>query len=171
MNPIPSSACSCAELSSVQDEVDRSDAVFSGEVLEVTEKTNGYGYASVLLEVDTVWKGIDQTQVILSTGLGGGDCGIKFHPGFDYLVYASSSSMYDENHLETTICDRTDRLSGAAEDLDILGDGKEPSEQVDLKNGLGKTKFFPILVWGVLGFLVIGTLAFVMLYRKTKIDT
>lgn len=48
--PSITSACSCAELSSVEEAFERSAAVFSGKVLDIKKKKSlkGYTYKSVL---------------------------------------------------------------------------------------------------------------------------
>lgn len=133
--PTTSYACSCAQPPSVEDELERSQAVFSGKVLEVKEQKNFKGYVKkrVLIEVEETWKGVSESQVIITTGSGGGDCGYEFQVGQEYLVYATESTMYgDKAELVTVICDRTTGLSAAQEDLTVLGEGKEPTEQVDL---------------------------------------
>lgn len=81
---IPSNAyaCSCVEPKSVQDELSRSESVFSGRVLEVKEeKQNGYLSKAVLFETSQVWKGRSESQIIIHTGGGGGDCGFDFKKG------------------------------------------------------------------------------------------
>ncbi|WP_342542674.1 hypothetical protein MHH33_00870 [Paenisporosarcina sp. FSL H8-0542] len=133
--PTTSYACSCAQPPSVEDELERSQAVFSGKVLEVKVQKNFKGYVKkrVLIEVAETWKGVSESQVIITTGSGGGDCGYEFQVGQEYLVYATESTMYgDKAELVTVICDRTTELSAAQEDLTVLGEGKEPTEQVDL---------------------------------------
>ena len=90
--PTTSYACSCAQPPSVEDELERSQAVFSGKVLEVKEQKNFSGYMKkrVLIEVAETWKGVSESQVIITTGSGGGDCGYEFQVGQEYLVYAMS---------------------------------------------------------------------------------
>ena len=58
--PLITSACSCAELPSVEEEFERSQAVFSGKVVDVREKRSikGYQTKSVLFEVTNTWKGV-----------------------------------------------------------------------------------------------------------------
>ena len=89
--PSITSACSCAELPSVEEEFERSQAVFSGKVVDVREKRSikGYQTKSVLFEVTNTWKGVKQSQIIITTGQGGGDCGFEFKEGQEYLVYAN----------------------------------------------------------------------------------
>jgi len=59
--PSITSACSCADLPSVEEEYERSKAVFSGKVVDIKEKLSlkGYTTKSVLFEVTNTWKGID----------------------------------------------------------------------------------------------------------------
>lgn len=105
--PSITSACSCAELPSVEEELEQSTAVFSGKVLGVREKRslNGYMKKSVLFEVKNTWKGVKQSQMIITTGQGGGDCGIDFIVGKEYLVYANESTIYGAKSLVSVICD------------------------------------------------------------------
>ncbi len=49
---------------------------------------------------------------------GGGECGISFHPGETYLVYATQDE--DSGRLETSICMRTTRLTDERGDLGYL---------------------------------------------------
>jgi hypothetical protein len=49
-------------------------------------------------------KGAEQSQVLLTTGLGGGDCGFDFAIGKKYLVYAYAD---ESGHLSTGICSGT----------------------------------------------------------------
>ncbi|QED46928.1 hypothetical protein [Cytobacillus dafuensis] len=132
--PTDVNACSCAERPSVESEFQRSQAVFSGKVVDVMEKRSikGFMSKSVLFEVSETWKGVKQSQVIIATGQGGGDCGIDFKVGNDYLVYAHESDMYGAKSLISIICDRTSELSTSQEDLEFLGEGKPPTETVDL---------------------------------------
>jgi hypothetical protein len=169
MVSVPStvSACSCVEPQSVEAELLRSKAVFAGKVLEVKEnKTlSGYMTKSVLLEVSQSWKGVTESQVIITTGQGGGDCGYDFQKGIEYLVYANPSSMYgDEDELVTIICSRTNELSAAKEDIVILGQGDMSLKQVNLEDELDGISLY---VWG-LGAVVLGIVGFVLWRRVRK---
>ena len=155
--PSITSACSCAELPSVEEEFERSQAVFSGKVVDVREKRSikGYQTKSVLFEVTNTWKGVKQSQMIITTGQGGGgDCGFDFKEGQEYLVYANESTLYGAQSLASTICDRTNELSVLQEDLKILGEGQPPIEDVDLT---GKHKGNQYYIWGAV-VIVIGIL-------------
>ncbi|MBB6447875.1 hypothetical protein [Bacillus benzoevorans] len=144
--PSITNACSCAELPGVEEEFERSQAVFSGKVVDVREKRSLKGELtkSVLFEVTNTWKGVKQSQIIIITGQGGGSCGFHFNEGQEYLVYAYESTMYGAKSLVTTICDRTNELSVLQEDLTILGEGQQPIEDVDLT---GKHEENQLYIW------------------------
>jgi hypothetical protein len=56
----------------------------------------------------------DQKEIVIETGLGGGDCGYDFRRGFDYIVYASKKPG---GGLSASICTPTRLVENAAEDL------------------------------------------------------
>lgn len=121
----------------------------------------------VHFEVLQIWKGIENSQVMITTGLGGGDCGFDFQVGQEYLVYASKSTMYGEKTLVAVICSRTSEISLAQGDLQILGEGEIPLKDVELsiveinKKGaiIGGTQS----LWGILilGVLLIPIIAYI----------
>ncbi|WLD94311.1 hypothetical protein [Alkalihalobacillus sp. AL-G] len=162
MAPAPVQACSCAETNSVADELNRSDVVFSGNVVNVDRGGGFFGpnRKSVKFKVSKTWKGTKQKSIIITTGFGGGDCGFEFEAGKEYLVYAIHSSTYD-GKLTTGICDRTTELSAAAEDLIILGEGDEPT--IESKP---ESKFANGYLWGsiILGLGILGYL----IWRKNR---
>jgi len=167
---IPSNvyACSCAQPLTVEAELSRSEAVFTGRVLEVKEHKdlNGFVTKSALFDISEIWKGGSQSQIIIHTGGGGGDCGYHFEEGKDYLVYASQSTMYgDKAHLVTIICDRTNVLAQAHEDLSKLGEGKAPTEKVNLEDE--QNRINPYVWVAVLGIVVIGMIVF-FVWRKVR---
>lgn len=161
-------ACSCAQPLAVQDELSRSETVFTGRVLEVKEeRTKRYLSNAVLFETSQIWKGGSESQIIIHTGSSGGDCGFHFVKGEDYLVYAKPSSMYgDKEQLVTIICDRTNELAEAKEDLAILGEGKLPTIQVDLINE--SNRIHPGVWVTLLGILLIGMIFFFFWRRARK---
>jgi hypothetical protein len=131
---IPAYACDCVIPSSVETEFSQSDAVFSGKVISIKESRSPGGYVKkeIIFEVYKTWKGLEDSQVKITTGQSGGDCGYHFIPNGEYLVYGRKSDMYGKNQLGTGICDRTVDLEAAIEDLKILGNGKLPVKQVDI---------------------------------------
>lgn len=136
-------ACSCVENPSAEIALQKSDAVFSGKVIDVREKRqpNGYRPKSVHFEVIDTWKGVEETQIIIATGLDDGDCGFDFKEEQEYLVYANESTMYGDKSLVAIICSRTTELSLAQEDLSILGEGEQPTNEVDLTGQQAGSQF------------------------------
>jgi hypothetical protein len=68
-----------------------------------------------------VWTGVD-------------DCGVDFQSGETYLIYAGSDEQTGK--LETSVCSRTRRLTGATEDLGYLffiGQGEGKNVQIEGK--------------------------------------
>ena len=160
--PTAASACSCEQPPGVAEELSRSDAVFSGKVISIEEKPPLLSVPSktVIFEVAKTWKGIKQTQAKITTGQGGGDCGCDFNMGQEYLIYAVKSNSYGLNSLSTIICDRTAVLSQAQGDFAVLGEGQEPTEEVDL---LSRSNW--LIPLG--GFIVFVILA-IIIYRKKR---
>ncbi|RIW34649.1 hypothetical protein D3H55_09035 [Bacillus salacetis] len=166
INPNPANACSCIEPLSVEDELARSEAVFSGKAVKVTDKEAGFrksGLKRIIFEVHETWKGASDSQILITTGSGGGDCGIEFREGEDYLVYARQSDMYGgSGDLVTIMCDRTAKLTEAVEDMELLGEGSPPENVVDLQEKNIRT----LLLWGVCGAAAVAGL--VVVERKMK---
>lgn len=165
--PSITSACSCADLPSVAQEFERSKAVFSGKVIEIKEKTSlkGYTIHSVLFEVTNTWKGVKQSQLILSTGQGDGDCGYPFKKGQEYLVYADDSNMYGATSLASVICDRTDILSTSQEDLEILGAGQPPIEEVNLSSQYNRNQLY---IWATSAVVIVMVIFFIVNKKKLQ---
>ena len=163
--PSVTNACSIAELPSVEEQFKLSKAVFSGEVVDIKEKKSlkGYTSKSVLFEVTNTWKGVEQSQIIITTGQGGGDCGYNFIKGNEYLVYANESTMYGAKSLVSTIGNRTDVLSSAQKDLEVLGEGQPPIEVVNLT---GKRNRDLIYIWATLGVAICIVVFFILIRRK-----
>ena len=163
--PSVTNACSIAELPSVEEQFKLSKAVFSGEVVDIKEKKSlkGYTSKSVLFEVTNTWKGVEQSQIIITTGQGGGDCGYNFIKGNEYLVYANESTMYGAKSLVSTMGNRTDVLSSAQKDLEVLGEGQPPIEVVNLT---GKHNRDLIYIWATLGVAICIVVFFILIRRK-----
>ncbi|WP_239696788.1 hypothetical protein [Paenibacillus oryzisoli] len=161
-------ACSCAMPQTVEAQFNRSEAVFAGRVLDVNEQrnVNGSMTKAARFEVSRIWKGASQSQFIIHTGSGGGDCGFNFEKGKEYLVYAGRSSMYgDKELLVTIICDRTAALDQAHEDLAVLGEGNVPTKKVQLEGELSRMQ--PVALVAIVGFVLVGT-SIVFIRRKWR---
>jgi hypothetical protein len=70
----------------------------------------------VRIRVTEALAGLDSTQqeIVIETGLGGGDCGYGFRRSLDYIVYASKKPG---GGFATGICSPTRLVESAAEDL------------------------------------------------------
>lgn len=113
-------ACSCLERAPCQ-AYGEASAVFIGTVIDsriITTKQDKYERSrrAVRLSVDTPFRGVRDSEVEVTTGMGGGDCGFGFVPKEQYLVYASEH----EGKLSTGICSRTRSMSRAAKDLSYI---------------------------------------------------
>lgn len=137
-NP-PAFACSCLAPPDPVTARDRSDAVFSGTVLQVNEAVDWSNFmpfirpirkqVEVIFEVQSTWKGVTTSQVRIVTESNSAACGFDFQQGKSYLVYAS---YHEGNELYTHLCTRTTGLANAGDDLALLGQGSPPSEKADL---------------------------------------
>ncbi len=127
--PRPALACSCVRLSPAEQFV-MAEAVFVGRVADIDDSRDFIRalddprHRLIDLYVSEHWKGVDSNLMTVATGLGGGDCGLDFQPGKEYLVYAHDGSWYGAD-LSTGICDGTLPLVEAASRLDALGPGSD----------------------------------------------
>ncbi len=91
-----------------------SNAIFSGKVIEMV-KDEGTHFMRVKFKIEKSYKSKFSKEVIISTGLSGGNCRYKFEIGKSYLVYTSG----DIDNLTTGICQRTS-LSSLTKDAEVL---------------------------------------------------
>ena len=112
---------------------DYSGVVFSGQVIKIkkvkVKLPRGYDWQNyrVTFKVDRYWKGINSSEVVVFTGAGGGDCGIRFRKGESYIVFANLF----EDRLQTGICSYT-AGSRYAENIIKglnLGEGRYPAQK------------------------------------------
>lgn len=111
-------ACSCVGESSVQGEVEHADAVLVGTMLNKQLVTLTDSAMMKMFPNDTtlrnspmkairiarydflvqdIYKGeITNDTLTIYTGLGGGDCGIRFKIGEKYIVYAEDESYFGQ---------------------------------------------------------------------------
>lgn len=118
-------ACSCIMPGTPQEEVTRSDAVFSGKVTQQTPAAglDGSEAIKVSFEVGQVWKGQIPQELLLETSGSSASCGYTFENGKEYLVYAYSN----EGQLSVNLCSRTALVADAQEDLTALGQSTVPA--------------------------------------------
>jgi hypothetical protein len=132
--PDCASACSCASLGSQQEQVKQalsdSEAVFSGEVVDVEKEraatASHPGTVTVTLQVSEVLKGPQRETLEVSTPSTGSACRYPFEEGREYLVYA-----YGKQDLKVDLCSETKLLSKAGADLAVLGNGEKPKDGGD----------------------------------------
>jgi hypothetical protein len=107
-------ACGCQGPGSPRKELQRVDAVFSGEVSNVNRE-------KIEFKVEKIWKGPRTKRISVKHGNEQSDCTYVFAVGKKYLVYAYGKKIYS-----THVCTRTKELDKASYDLNELGEGKEP---------------------------------------------
>lgn len=139
-------ACSCAGAPTGEEALRTYDAVFSGKVVGVAEDelTPGVGpsLGKIVFDAERTWKGVSAGPISF---YGYGDevsCGIPFEKGSGYLVYAYRTDKGTESYLETGLCEGTELLSTAPEDLaelgppaDVLPDTGGPATPLRLATG------------------------------------
>jgi hypothetical protein len=123
-------ACSCAGPPTVEESLERSAAIFAGEVTKLVGPKPRLVMSSadpvqVTLEVTEVWKGELAGMTELTTAVSSSSCGYdQFAVGSEFLVFASAES----GQLRTGMCDGTKLLSTATKELTELGDGYPPDD-------------------------------------------
>lgn len=123
--PCPPDAlrCSCIPPVPPAEALGQSDAVFSGRVVSVAERSEedpghpGGPHLEVRIVPSRRWKGADADTVTVRTADNSAACGYAFDPGGEYLVYATG----EEGVLRVDLCSRTKPLAQAGEDLAALG--------------------------------------------------
>ncbi len=141
-------ACTCVDSPSACDSFQATPVVFVGLVKSIREETaeiNRFGKIEKVrtaltahFVVEEGLKDIRSQEVEVVTGGGGGDCGYHFKAGERYLVYAYKAegealgssisrtvigprnSSQKVGVLSTSICGRTQPLSQAQDDLDLI---------------------------------------------------
>jgi hypothetical protein len=150
LTPSIGSACTCGlpyPIRTLKQQVSEarrlSAGIFAGEVVEVIDNPEAL-YVVVKLRVIESWKPVTAKEATVYTGRGGGDCGYSFQIGENYLVYAYK---YNKTVLGTNICQRTQKLRDAAQDLRLLGKGRltvprsralPTNTDIRLSKGIGK---------------------------------
>jgi hypothetical protein len=130
-------ACTCAyqdpspSSKLVKNEKARVTAVFLGEVISVIPKydksTTGlpvignrimlpvFDKNEITFRVDKSWKGETVSEIKISTGVGGSDCGYVFTTGKKYLVYAAEK----DGSIWVNSCSRTAQAGVKTVDKEI----------------------------------------------------
>lgn len=157
----PAFACTCVspppEVKTAHDlgqwYADRSEAIFEGTVKRVAlnwvfrdakvgdlvpaDLDQDEPSLQVTFDISRFYKGVEQNDSSLTTGIGGGDCGFDFETGKQYLVYAFVDSS---GHLSTGICSGTGLLEGRQPELSYLRGERVASETPKQNTGISSTK-------------------------------
>jgi hypothetical protein len=114
-------ACTCAQSPPLCQTLHEFPDIFVGKVLDKTPLRElkignltirtGYRYT---LEVERVFRGESSHEVIVQSGVGGGDCGYVFTPGQTYTIFGGHSEN-GEHLISTTICTPTAPWSADSE--------------------------------------------------------
>jgi hypothetical protein len=154
-------ACSCKERPSPQSARDSADAVFTGLVTGISLGTEWIAAGakrptdcrtmvggdkdqvalceqanvSVRMQVFKAWKGDLQREEVVLTDSQGPACGVSFHVGQIFLVYAGRDAA---GILRTSLCTRTASIDKAQEDIDALGQPEHDAFSQPIQNGESK---------------------------------
>jgi hypothetical protein len=116
----PAYACSCAGMWDTDEEFQRSDAVFAGEVVEVGELSVERAgptdprtplLAPVTFDVKGAWKGVAGDSVVVHGQGPAPSCGLDFERGETYLVFAGRAGEGENGPLQTDMCSSTRQSS------------------------------------------------------------
>ena len=163
-------ACKCVVPGSPSEELEKFDAVFAGKVLSIqhsfdpdTPSRSPGDHTTVGFAVNTVWKGVVDKNIDLTTPPTGGSCGFAFVEEEEYIVYAYEGTEENAN-LNVSFCGRTAPLGEAQADLDALGDGYAPqagtagpSSQQPQNTGAGITRVIVVVIVAAVVVMVGGT--------------
>lgn len=135
---------SCAAPGTTEEELKKSDAVFTGYVVYISSANAilidigtkismsiGFDIADayetfsngrrIVFEVDRSWKGVTTSSVTIRTGYSTGNSeGYSFELGSYYLVYASYAYGDPEKYLLTSLCHSTLRSPNNSEHISFL---------------------------------------------------
>ncbi|GGG00620.1 hypothetical protein GCM10010912_51840 [Paenibacillus albidus] len=172
-------ACSCVVPGAPLEELERSAAVFSGEVVSVEAKPSVVQSSgdpvTVTFNVQTIWKGEVGSTVTVTTAMSSASCGFEFTEGESYLVYSHKGEGSDG--LKVSLCSRTTLLSGAAEDKEALGPGISPgsratpagTDNTGISKGTADDKGTPILLYAGLSLAAVLLIAVILrVVRQTN---
>ncbi|SFI69852.1 hypothetical protein SAMN02799624_01774 [Paenibacillus sp. UNC496MF] len=165
VRPATVHACSCAGATSLEAQLNRDTAVFTGKVVRLTAPAKGIFQSSadpvrVQFEVKTVWKGTLSAQATVYTALSSASCGYDdFQVNEDYLVFAHGQS----NRLETGLCDGNKTLAAAQSELQALGAGYEP---VRMKEPLPRRSGAAAIALVSAGVLIAALLLTKLIWRR-----
>ncbi len=112
-------ACSCIADDSIENKFNRSDEVFIGKVIDITENENiitGFNQFEIKMSLSKSYKGSIDKNKIIYTNKDSAACGYNFEENSSYLIYAYEY----ENELGTGLCSGTKEIKDANSDLEYL---------------------------------------------------
>jgi hypothetical protein len=120
----------------IEDALASDAAIFAGKVLRVEPEHRGAREDFVLFEVERVWKGPRDSQIILRNASQFDNqvssIDLQFVEGETYLVFAYEH----EGQLRTNQCQGTTFLDSAGKYLAVLGEGERPTHTVNLLDSM-----------------------------------
>lgn len=165
-------ACTCVNLEP-NEAYEHAEAVYTGKLLDIKQERIQEGVAGPidyrdanLLEIQEIWKGANESQIIVYDEGEENSCGISFEAGSTYLVYSYRAENGD---LYTSLCSRTAEISNAEQDLEFLGQGKKAVHEVNLEAEMSqvsnKDYDMEMFIGGVLT-VVLAVAALIILKRR-----
>jgi hypothetical protein len=132
VTPSPSYACLPAPLPDLQTRRDNADVIFMGKVVAADNSPFAAIYFAgrkrVLFTITSVWKGPLRTQAIVSAPSRVCDYTVnEFHKNEGFLVFANTGALGSLDAFSTR------EIDGATEDIEVLGEGRTPIEQVEME--------------------------------------
>ena len=170
-------ACKCVQPGTPSEEMEKFAAVFAGRVVSIEHSfdpdaatVSPDDRTTVGVEVSTVWKGIVNEDLYVTTPPTGGSCGFAFTEGEEYILYAHDSA-YDGGGYTVSICSRTALLSQAQVDIDAFGDGDAPlagagGTQPEHTQGTAESSVWVVMAGAAAAILLLGGLSAVVWVRR-----
>ncbi len=106
-------------------------ALFTGQVIKIEkvkvkrsqESNDKSSMKKVTVKVESFWLGVSQAEMVIYTGIGGGDCGVPYQRGRTYLFWASRAPV--TQLLETDTCGPTKLNDKVVKEFDeVFGKAK-----------------------------------------------
>lgn len=158
--PRPASACSCSGPRNAL-EARSAPLILKGRVIRMEyrdlplaplDATEYREPVAVTFEVARSWKRRTPTITVVTTGMGGGDCGYEFNPGIEYVVPAYEGGA---GELVTGLCAGVQTVWAARSLLPRLGRGYEPGPSPPSSNAKDPTaRFWAMVLLGYSGVAV-----------------
>lgn len=161
--PQPASACSCSGPRNAL-EARSAPLILKGRVIRMEyrdlplaplDATEYREPIAVTFEVARSWKRRTPTITVVTTGMGGSDCGYGFVPGIEYVVPVYEGGA---GELVTGLCAGVQSIWAARSILPRLGPGYEPTPSLESLNTHDpRARMWPMALLGYSG-LALATL-------------